>query len=69
MVNLEAIPLGAWCDLVYIELARNMKHEDWVQFETGLMTPPPGVDVDPAELIDERASQQAFFGMVNQPGR
>lgn len=69
MVDLTVIPLGAWCDLVYIELVRNMSREDRTQFDTTLMTPPPGVEVDPEELIDEQANSQAFFGMMQNPGR
>lgn len=68
-VDLNKIPLGAWCDLVYAELARNMKEEDRTQFDMALTMPPPGVDVDPAELIDERASEQAFLGMLGLPAR
>lgn len=69
MADLERLPLGAWCDLVYVELVRNMSQEDRTQFDMTLITPPPGVEINPEELIDELGNSQAFFGMMQQPGR
>jgi hypothetical protein len=68
-VELERIPLGAWWDLVYADLTRHMAPEDRTKFDMTLATPPPGVEVEPEDLIDEQASSAAFFGMMQQPAR
>lgn len=68
-LDLNRAPLGAWCDLVYAELAQHMDRKEWNQFTVALEMPPPGVDVRPEELIDEQANTRAFMGLMNQPGR
>lgn len=68
MVSVDAstCPLGAWLNALYARVVKYMKQEDRTKFDMELDTPPPDVEIEPEDLIDEAASSASFMSMMGQ---
>lgn len=59
------ISLGMWVNSLYALLMRNRDEQDRFKLDSTLDAPPPGVEVEISEA-EQRASERAFFAMMNQ---
>lgn len=68
MTRLDAstCSLGAWLNTLYAITVKYMKQEDRTKFDMELDTPPPDIEIEPEDLIDEAASSAAFMSMMGQ---
>jgi len=63
-VDASTCSLGLWLNALYALAVKYMKEEDRTKFDMELDTPPPDVEIDPEDLIDEAASSAAFMSMM-----
>lgn len=68
MTRLDAsvCSFGAWLNALYAIVVKYMKQEDRTKFDMELDTPPPDIDIQPEDLIDEAASSASFMNMMGQ---
>lgn len=66
-VKLEEVSLAAALNAIYVICTRTMDEKERNKFDIDLRLPPIGVDgVDPNELYDQRAAEDAFMALMGQ---